>query len=84
MQESTTLYLRNGRVLFIMVNIHPVRNSQFMKSIRGVYSYFQEENFKISNNQQLLPHTAIMERVCASLKVNRLAYEYRKCVEVIF
>jgi hypothetical protein len=67
-----------------MVNIHPVRNSQFMKTIRGVYSYFQEENFKISNNQQLLPHTAVMDRVCASLKVNPLAYEYSKYVEDIF
>jgi hypothetical protein len=54
-----------------------------MKAIRGVYSYFQEENFKIRNNQQVLPYTAIMERVCASLKVSPLAYEYRKCVEDI-
>jgi hypothetical protein len=48
-----------------------------MKAIRDVHSFFQEESFKIRNNQPVLPHTAIMERVCACLK----AYEYRKCVE---
>jgi hypothetical protein len=64
-----------------MAKRHPVRNSQFMKAIRDVLSLFQEESFKIRNNQQLLPHTAIMERVCACLKVSLLAYEYRKYVE---
>jgi hypothetical protein len=48
------LYLRNARVLFIMAKRHPVRNSQFMKAIRDVHSFFQEESFKIRNNQQLL------------------------------
>jgi hypothetical protein len=56
---------------------HPVRNSQFMELIRDVHSFFQEESFKIRNNQPVLPHTAIMERVCACLKVSPLAYEYR-------
>jgi hypothetical protein len=64
-----------------MAKTHPVRNSQFMKAIKDVNSFFQEEIFKIRNNQQVLPHTAIMERVCAYLKVSPLAYEYRKYVE---
>jgi hypothetical protein len=49
-----------------MVKRHPVRNSQFMKAIKDVHSFFQEESFKIRSNQQVLPHTAIMERVCAA------------------
>jgi hypothetical protein len=64
-----------------MAKRHPVRNSQFMKATCDVYSFFQEESFKIGNNQPALLHTAIMERVCASLKVSPLAYEYRKYVE---
>jgi hypothetical protein len=78
---AAILCLRNARVLFIMANTHPVRNSQFMKAIRDVRYYFLEESFKIRNNQQVLPHTAIMQRVCACLKVRPLAYEYRKYVE---
>jgi hypothetical protein len=35
---------------------HPVRNSQFMKAIRDVHSFFQDESFKIRNNQQVLQH----------------------------
>jgi hypothetical protein len=49
-----------------MVKRHPVRNSQFMKAIGEVHSFFQEESFKIRSNQQVLPHTAIVERVCAA------------------
>jgi hypothetical protein len=64
-----------------MAKRHPVRNYQFMKAIRDVRSFFQEESFKMRNNQPVLPHTAIMERVCARLKVSPLAYEYRKYVE---
>jgi hypothetical protein len=64
-----------------MAKRHPVINSQFMKAIRYVHSFFQEESFKIRKNQQVLPHTAIMERVCACFKVSPLAYEYRKYVE---
>jgi hypothetical protein len=78
---AAILNLRNARVLFIMVYRYPVRNSQFMNAIRDIHSYFQEESFKIRNNQQVLPHTAIMERVCACFKVSPLAYEYRKYVE---
>jgi hypothetical protein len=63
-----------------MAKRHPVRNSQFMKAIRDVHSFSQEESFKI-NYQQVLLHTAIMEHVCACLKVSPLAYEYRKYVE---
>jgi hypothetical protein len=69
--------LRNARILFIVAKRHSVRNSQFMKAIRDVHSFFQEESFKIRNNQQVLQHTAIMERVCACLKVSPMAYEYR-------
>jgi hypothetical protein len=48
---ATILNLRNARVLFIMAERHPVRNSQFMKAIRDVHSFFQEESFKIRSNQ---------------------------------
>jgi hypothetical protein len=48
---AAILNLRNVRVLFIMAKRHPVRNSQFMKTIRDVQSLFQEESFKIRNNQ---------------------------------
>jgi hypothetical protein len=78
---AAILNLRNARVLFIMAKRPPMRNSQFMKAIRDVHSFFQEESFKIRNDQQVLPHTAIKERVCACLKVSPLAYEYRKYVE---
>jgi hypothetical protein len=78
---AAILNFRNARVLFIIAKSHPVKNSQFMKAIRDVHSYFQEENFKITNNQQVLPHTAIMERVCACLKISPLAYEYKKYVK---
>jgi hypothetical protein len=78
---AAILKLRNARVMFIVAERRPVGNSQFMKAIRDVHSFFQEESFKIRNNQQVLPHTAIMARVCAYLKVSPLAYEYRKYVE---
>jgi hypothetical protein len=64
-----------------MAKRHPVRNSQFTMAIRDVYSFFQEESFNIRNNQPVLQHTVIIERVCACLKVRPLAYEYRKYVE---
>jgi hypothetical protein len=44
---AAILNLRNARVLFIMAKTHHVRNSQFMKAIRYVHSFFQEESFKI-------------------------------------
>jgi hypothetical protein len=78
--RAAILNLRNACVLFITAKRHPVRDSQFMKAIRDVHSFFQEESFNI-NNQQVLLHTAIMERVCGCLKVIPLAYEYRKYVE---
>jgi hypothetical protein len=78
---AAILNLRNARVLFIMAKRHPVRNSQFMKAIRDILYFFQEESSKRRNNQPVLPHTAIMERVCACLKVSPLACEYRKYVE---
>jgi hypothetical protein len=79
---AAILNLRNARVLFIMAKRHPVRNSQFMKAIRDIHSFFQKESFKIrNNNQPVLPHTAIMKRVCACLKFSPLAYENRKYFE---
>jgi hypothetical protein len=36
--RAAILNLRNARVLFIMAERHPVRNSQFMKAIRDVHS----------------------------------------------
>jgi hypothetical protein len=48
---AAILNLMNARVLFIMAKRHPVRSSQCMKAIRDVESYFQEESFKIRNNQ---------------------------------
>jgi hypothetical protein len=64
-----------------MAKRHPVRNSQFMKASCDVYSLFQEESIKIRNNQAVLPHTAIMDHVCACLKVIPLACECRNYVE---
>jgi hypothetical protein len=64
-----------------MAKRHPMRNSQFMKAIRDVHSLFQEESFKIRNDQKVLLHRAMMERICACLNVSPLAYEYRKYVE---
>jgi hypothetical protein len=49
---AVILNLRNARVLFIMAKGHTVRNSQFMKTIRDVHSFFQEENFKIRNDNK--------------------------------
>jgi hypothetical protein len=48
---TAILNLRNARVLFIMAKRHPVRNSQFMKAIRDVHSFFQEESFNMRSNQ---------------------------------
>jgi hypothetical protein len=48
---AAILNLRNVRVLFVMAKRHPVRNSQFMKAIRDVNSFFQEESFNIRNIQ---------------------------------
>jgi hypothetical protein len=45
------LNFRKARFLFIMDKIHPVRNSQFMKAIRDVHSFFQEESLKMISNQ---------------------------------
>jgi hypothetical protein len=55
-----------------MAKRYPVRNSQFMKAIRDEHSFFQEESFKIKNNQPVLPHTTIMQHVCACLKLVRI------------
>jgi hypothetical protein len=44
---AAILNLRNARVLFITAKRHPVKNSQFMKAVRDVHSFFQEESFNI-------------------------------------
>jgi hypothetical protein len=46
---AAKLNMRNARVLFIMAKRHPVRNSQFMKTIRDVHSFFQE--LKLQNKK---------------------------------
>jgi hypothetical protein len=48
---AAILNLRNARVLFVMAKRHPVRNSEFIKAIRDVHTFCQEENFKIRCNQ---------------------------------
>jgi hypothetical protein len=48
---AAILNFTNARVLFIMAKKLPVRNSQFMKAITDVLSFFQEERFKIGSNQ---------------------------------
>jgi hypothetical protein len=48
---AAILNFRTARVLFIMAKRHSVRNSQFMKAIRDVHSFSQEESFSIRNNQ---------------------------------
>jgi 3-deoxy-D-manno-octulosonic-acid transferase len=48
---AAILNVRNARVLFILAKRHPVRNSQFIKAIRDVHPFFQEESFKIRSNQ---------------------------------
>jgi hypothetical protein len=48
---AAILNLRKARVLFTMARRHPVRNSQFMKAVRDVNFFFQEESFKIRSNQ---------------------------------
>jgi hypothetical protein len=41
---AAILNVRNSRVLFIMASC--VRYSQFMKALRDVHYFFQEESFK--------------------------------------
>jgi hypothetical protein len=48
-----------------------VKNSHFMKAIRDVHSFFQEESLKVRNNQPVLPHTAILEHVFTVLKISK-------------
>jgi hypothetical protein len=40
---AAILNLRDARVLFKMAKRHRVRNSQFMKAIRDVHSFFQKK-----------------------------------------
>jgi hypothetical protein len=44
-----------------MAKRHPVRNSQFMKAIRDVHAFFQEESFKIRNNQPVSSYVVFYE-----------------------
>jgi hypothetical protein len=50
-KKAAILNLRKARVLFIVTKRHPVKNSQLMKVIKDVHSFFQEESFKIRSNQ---------------------------------
>jgi hypothetical protein len=54
-----------------MAKRHSVRKLQFMKAIIDVHSFFQEESLKIKNNQPILPHTALLDFVCAALKISK-------------
>jgi hypothetical protein len=54
----------------IMFKRHPIRNSQLMKTIEDVHSFFQEESSKIKNNQPVLLHTATLECVCVTLDIS--------------
>jgi hypothetical protein len=42
-----------------------------MKAIRDVNYFFQEESFIIKNNQPISTHTALIQRLCACLKVSK-------------
>jgi len=52
-----------------MAKIHPVRTSQFMKTIRDIHFSFKNWT-EVKYNQPISPHTAILERVCAILKIS--------------
>jgi pyrimidine deaminase RibD-like protein len=68
---AAILILENSRVLFTTDKRHPVRNSQVMEAVRDAHSFFPKESLKIKkNNQQFFPSTAVMECVCACLKVS--------------
>jgi hypothetical protein len=54
-----------------MAKIHPLLNPQFVKAIRGVHSLFQEESLKIKSNHCILPYAAILECICAALKISK-------------
>jgi hypothetical protein len=41
-------------------------NTQFMTVIRDVQPLFCEENLKMKINRPFLPHTAILQPVCAT------------------
>jgi hypothetical protein len=41
-----------------------------MKAIRDVHSFFPEESLLVKNNHPVLSHTAILECVCAALKIS--------------
>jgi hypothetical protein len=43
---AAILNLRKARVLFVMAKRYPVKNSQFMKAIRDVHSFFQKKASK--------------------------------------
>jgi hypothetical protein len=53
-----------------MTKTYHVRNSQFMKVIRDVHSFFQEWKLKIRNSQPILPDTKVIGSICAALKLS--------------
>jgi hypothetical protein len=50
-----------------MFKRYPVIDSQFMKVIRDVHSFFREESLKIRNIQPVVPLTAVLEHVQSEL-----------------
>jgi hypothetical protein len=46
-----------------------VNNSEFMKVISDVHSFFQEVSLKIKSNQLILPHAAILKHLCVALEI---------------
>jgi hypothetical protein len=49
--------------------IRDKKKSQYMKAIRDVHSFFQEESVKIESNQPVIPLTAIVAHLCAAFKI---------------
>jgi hypothetical protein len=49
---------------------HPVKDSQYIKAIRDIHSFYQEVSLKNKNNRPLIPHTAIVAHVCAAFKIS--------------
>jgi hypothetical protein len=54
---------------------HPVRNFQFMKLIRDVHSFLEQESWNIENNRPILPRTATLEHIHVALKTRESTLE---------
>jgi hypothetical protein len=51
-----------------MIKIHSGRNLQLK-----LFSFSEEDRLEVRNNYPILPHTAILEFVCAALKISENA-----------